>query len=306
MNISFYILTFNRPQILSQSINSLFANTEISPNEVWIIDDGSEKELKSSLLDLSCSSKKFPINLLIHGCNYGVGYSFERIFNLIRQNDELDIACVIESDYIWRKDWLKDCVSVFNACPNTLAIAGTDHPDMYNRNQTHNTFPKIMVEVTGKDLDSREYLYKPFDISTENGNINIQGVSNSCGCMIINWKRLKIAISYLEDHDIVPRGDFWKKIDRSFHKGMTRDARKTASDGWMTSAISKYGELYIQAIDGDISKEFPMVSISDFSISEHVCGGGINGKIVPEGSTFVISPKWKNEFLDRNPRGLMK
>ena len=43
----------------------------------------------------------------------------------------------------------------------------------------------------------------------------------------------------------------------------------------------------------------------DYSISQHLCGGGVNGMIVPEGSTFVVSPKWKDEYLDKNPREVL-
>jgi glycosyltransferase involved in cell wall biosynthesis len=305
MNIVHYIPTFNRPNILQESISTLFQNTEIKPNEVWIIDDGSEQDIKKSILDFSLqNSNKFPINLLIHGTNYGIGFSFERIFNLIRQNDDLDIACIIESDYIWRKDWLKDVIDVFDSCANTIAIAGTDHPDMYDSDKTQHMFPNIMTEFFGSDLKSRANLYKPFDINTSHGTIKIQGVSNSCGCKILHWKRLKNIISKLEENNIVEKNDFWRRMDLAFHKGVTHDTRKHVSDGWMSSTISKYGEMYLELIGADLSTNFPMVSICDYSISQHVCGGGVNGMIAPEGSTFVNSPKWNNNFLNQNPRTL--
>jgi hypothetical protein len=52
----------------------------------------------------------------------------------------------------------------------------------------------------------------------------------------------------------------------------------------------------------DLSKNFPFLSICDYSISEHICGGGVNGMIVPEGQTFVCSPTWNNKYLKENPR----
>ena len=46
MNIAFYVLTYNRPKILLHSLNTLAANTNIRPNEFWIIDDGSKEDVK--------------------------------------------------------------------------------------------------------------------------------------------------------------------------------------------------------------------------------------------------------------------
>jgi glycosyltransferase involved in cell wall biosynthesis len=302
MNIAFYFPTFNREKILTQSLQTAFNNTALKPNEAWIIDDGSTSNIKSSLLQFSkTNSDAFPINLLFHGSNYGIGYSFERIFNLINQNEDLDIACILESDYIWRKNWLEDVLAIFESCPNTLAIAGTDHPDMYDPSKTE-MFVNLMTEQFDTDLKAREYLYKPFEVDTTQGKIKIQGVSNSCGCKIIHWKRLKSAIKDLEDKNIVSVNDFWKRMDRAFNKGQGKVARKYASDGHMSCTISRYGEMNLIANNIDITKNFPMVSICDYSISQHICGGGINGYIVPEGVTFINSPKWDNKFLTENPR----
>jgi glycosyltransferase involved in cell wall biosynthesis len=300
MNVGLYIPTFNRPKILEQSIASVLNNTEITPSEVWIIDDGSSATLKRSLLEFSLQSPT-NINLLVHGKNLGIGYAFERIYNLIRQSESLDVACIIESDYIWRKDWLKDCLDVFEASPYTIAIAGTDHPDMYDGAKTHGTFPEIMKECFGSDLLAREHLYKPFTLETKNGPIQVQGVSNSCGCMIIHWKRLMERLG-----SAMSEKEFWGRMDRAFNKGVSHDTRKNASDGHMSSTLSWIGEkaIYIDSLSKEIdfSKNFPMLSICDYSISEHVCGGGVNGLIAPECSTFVHSPKWFPEYLERNPR----
>jgi glycosyltransferase involved in cell wall biosynthesis len=294
MNIGFYIPTFNRPKILQQSLYTLFSNTQLKPSEVWFIDDGSQLETKRALFEYATQNE---FNLLIHGKNLGIGYTFERVYNLMRQNDDLDVACIIESDYVWRKDWLQDCLDVFEASPYTVAIAGTDHMDMYDRIKTHETFPEIMKECFGEDLQAREHLYKPFTLETKNGPIQIQGVSNSCGCMIIHWKRFKEFLN-----DLGATNDYWRRMDRAFNKGITHDTRRNASDGHMSSTVSMLAEDYLVQHNVDISKNFPFVSICDYSISEHVCGGGVNGLIAPEGSTFVHSPKWDSKYLEVNPR----
>lgn len=303
MKIGIYFITYNRPKVLAQSLSSAFQNTEIKPSECWVIDDGSKPNLQKSLLQFSLeNSTQFPVNLILHGVNYGVGYSFERVYNLIKQNDDIDIACIMESDYIWRKDWLSDTISVFESSEHTIAIAGTDHPDMYDKNKTHYEFPKIMIELFGQDLESRESLYKSYDLQTKTGKIKVQGVSNSCGCMIIHVKRLKNIIKDLESNKIVPVNDFWERMDKAFHKKTDPQTRKTVNDGWMSSTISKYGEMHLQFLQKNTIINHPMISICDYSISEHLCGDGLNGKIVPEGETFINSPSWKTEFLQTNPR----
>lgn len=305
MNIAFYILTYNRPLALQHSLRTLFGNTTIRPNESWILDDGSEPALQKQLLD-SCINGK--VNLMACTRNYGIGYAFERLYNLIWANDDLDVACIIESDYVWRRGWLEDVCAVFEASPMTLAIAGTDHPEMYDRSKTHSTYPEIMREQFGKDLQAREHLYKPFELDTKVGKIKVQGVSNSCGCMMLNWKRFKETVVSLEGKGLIQPYEYKKRMDRAFNKGITHDTRRNASDGHMSSIITMFGEMnMVSAIEKsgathNLSRDFPMLSICDYSISEHICGGGVNGLIVPEGSTFVLSPTWKAEYLTTYPR----
>jgi glycosyltransferase involved in cell wall biosynthesis len=299
MRIGFYVLTYNRPLVLQHCLQSLYGNTSIRPQEAWVIDDGSEQGMQRSLVE-SCIQAK--INVMLSTKNYGIGYSFERLYNLIWQDDDLDIACIIESDYIWRQGWLEDVVATFKASPHTLAIAGTDHPDMYDRAKTHTTFPDIMKEQFGHDLESRDALYKPFDLATDVGSIKVQGVSNSCGCMMLNWKRMKAVIQTLEDEKTIGPREYKQRMDRAFNKGITHDTRRNASDGHMSSIVSMFGEKYLKYRGLDVTKDFPFLSICDYSISEHVCGGGVNGLIVPEGSTFIHSPTWKQEYLTQNPR----
>jgi hypothetical protein len=63
-----------------------------------------------------------------------------------------------------------------------------------------------------------------------------------------------------------------------------------------------FGENYLKLEGISLSNNFPMLSICDYSISEHVCGGGVNGMIVPEGSTFIHSPTWSLDYLNKDPR----
>ena len=296
MNVTFIVLTYERPRILQTCLQTLFLNTEIRPVETWILDDGSSPPLQDALLKLSQDHrlKGNTINLILGGRNYGIGYNFERAYNIMRQSDS-DIVAFIESDYIWRKGYLEDVLAVFEASPWTVAIAGVDHPDMYLREKTHRTFVDLMKEQFGKDLGARDSLYIPFDLDTRLGKIKVQGVSNSCGCQLVHWGRLK---QLLDDEDL--EKEYWKWMDRAFHKNGTGD-RRLASDAHMSGTLSFFSEKWMKRFGVDITKNFGMLSIIP-SISSHICGGGINGMIVGEGETFVVSPTWRDEYLTKNPR----
>ncbi len=297
MKFLWIFLTYNRPTIAGQSLNSLFTNTQIAPEEVWIVDDGSRQPTQRAIIDFAMQNSKpeRPINLCMAGRNYGIGYSFERAYNIMRMSDA-DVVCFVESDYIWRKGWAEDVEAVFEASPHTIAIAGCNHPDMYQREKTHGEFCKLMVDQFGRDLKAREHLYAPFKLETKNGPIEVQGVSNSCGCQIVHWGRLRKIFQ-----DLNLEIDYWKWMDRAFHKNGTGD-RRLASDAHMSGTLSMYAEMWMEHHGVDITKNFGFLDICDYSISAHVCGGGINGMICPEGSTFIISPKWDNQFLKNNPR----
>lgn len=306
MNVAFIILTYERPNITKECIQTLFNNTKIKPREVYILDDGSNPNMRQSLLNFSIEhSEHIPINFYSNGRNKGVGYQFETAYKIADSLEDIDVVCFIEADYIWRKGWLEDVLAVFEASPQTIAIAGTDHPDMEDRAKTHGEFCKLMISQFGKDLESRPYLYKPFVLGTSRGDILVEGVSNSCGCQVINWRRLK-KILYNGDsvnHSGYDTWSYWHWMDRAFHKNGTGD-RKHASDAHMSGTLSMFAERYMKDYLIDFTRNFGMLNICDYSISSHICGGhtSINGKIVPEGQTFIISPSWKNEYLNIDPR----
>lgn len=301
MDVTAIILTYNRPNILQNCLHTLFNNTEEKYNEVYFCDDGSEFSLQRSILDTAreLSLNYAPTHTFFAGRNRGVGYNFETAFNIMRMSESNGVFAFVEADYVWRKGYLEDVKAVFEASPQTIAIAGVDHPDMVIREKTHGEFVKLMVDQFGEDLAAREHLYNEFYIPTVRGAIKVRSVSNSCGCQFIHWGRLKYR---LERMGLTQ--EYWEKhMARAFHKNGTGD-RRYASDAHMSGTLSMYAEKWMKQPGSgiDISKDFGMLSISDFSISQHICGQGINGMIVPEGSTFVNSPTWDDKYLTEDPR----
>jgi hypothetical protein len=213
----------------------------------------------------------------------------------------------IESDYVFRKEYMEDCMAVFEANPNTIAIPGCSHPDMYDRAKTHGLFPKLMMEQYPSDVIGREHMYKPFELETTRGKILVQGASNSCGCHMFAWQRFQQQMSSLNilNHGIAQSryedfmGEYWKWMDRAFNKQEGGD-RRYASDQHMSCTPTWMWYQWAERMGLDLTKNFPWLDICDASIANHLCGQGINGMIVPEGSTFVGSPVWKGEEFTRN------
>ena len=301
MNILFIILTYQRPKITSFSINSLIENTKINPSEIAIFDDGSDVELQKRLLEFSDLNRgNVPITVTLRNANGGVGLAFEEAYELIRRRSP-DIAVIVESDYVWRKDWLSDVLNVFEAAPYTICIPGTSHPDMYDKVKTHTEFPKLMIDQFGEDVAARDYMYEPFDLKTKGGIIKVQGVSNSCGCQIIHWARTKRFLF----EELGVEEQYWEWIARACHKwGGEPWGRARASDAHMSGTPTYYWEQWAIKNNIDISENFAWLDICDYSISSHRCIGGINGKVFgfKEGDTFLHSKGWDDKYLITNPR----
>lgn len=308
MNIHYYILTYNRPKILSHCLSTAFSNTTVKPNAVFIFDDGSVPEVKRALLEFSIENSKseMPIHIEFHGVNMGVGWNFENLYRKIEQHSP-DIAVIIESDYIWRKGWLEDCLAVFEASPWTVMIPGTSHPDFRDTDNTKRKLPTYMSNQFGFDLESRPVLYTPFNLETTRGPILVQGVSNSCGCLVLNWRRLQkilhegdAQLQTFTTKDYNTRS-YWNWMSKAFHKNQDRHS---ASDAFMSGTLSMFAERYMKDLGIDIFKNFGSLDICDFSISNHMCAGGLNGMVpgMKEGETFIISPTWNEKYLTVDPR----
>jgi len=301
MNITFYMPTYNRLAVFKNSLATALNNSDIKPNRIQIIDDSSNIETKQFLLNFHANHPN--VDLLLTGKNAGVGPTFERIYDMIMSDDESDIVCIMEADYYWRKDWLQDVVDVFDSAQHCIAIAGTDIPDEHESriHRVYNDLPNEMARWFGTDCKNRQYLYKPFDISTRSGTITVKGYTSATGTLIIHLKRLKQMIKYLEDHSLISIGEYSRVIERACWKGEAD--RHRLQDGLLSGVIAKFGEMYLEHRGIDISKNFPELSICDYSISLHVDGGGISSPGIPEGTNQCHQPmKWEDWYLNENPR----
>jgi glycosyltransferase involved in cell wall biosynthesis len=294
MDLLYIVLTYNRPKVAAECFRTLFENTKIRPDECWILDDGSTGEFQRGLLQMAqaSTSGRTAFNCILPGKNYGVAWNFEQAYNIMRYKNP-KMVFFVESDYIFRNEWMEDVLAVFDAAPHTIAIPGVDHPDMYLRHKTHGEFVKLMVDQWGRDITARPYMYEPFDLDTARGKIKVFGVSNSCGCHILHWHRFEQILK-----DINGVNGFWEQMDIAFHKTGKDLDRQTASDAHISGTPTFLWEEWAIEKGIDITKNFAWLNIADASISQHLCAGGINGKIpgIQEGQTFVVSPTWPQDY----------
>lgn len=284
------VFSYNRQNVLRESLRTLFENTSFRFDEYVVLDDGSDENLKKSLLQFSIdySTKESPISIMFNGRNNGYGPNFEHAYSILKLKNP-EIVAFIESDYIFRRGFMEDVNFIFENSPYCVAIPGTSHPDFFKKGNEEALFKRIMVESFQEDIVGREYYFKKFAI----GNIEVQGVSNSGGCFFLNWKRFKQYVF----SDLDAKLDWEAYCNKSFHK--FQDEKKYVyNDGIMTSAITYYWNKWAVKNNIDLSKNFPWIDICDCSIGNHLCALGINGKLpgISEGQTFVASPTWPENY----------
>lgn len=303
MKILFIFYTFNRPQILQKCLETCFGNTNIPPSEVLIIDDGSTIKQRQGLFQFAVeNSKDFPINFLNLNRNIGIGYTFE-LGHIYTKFSDPTVLVNVETDHIFRKGWLEDALAVFDAFPTALGIPIYSNPDYYDKSKTEEMFGRITVDDFGSDLAKREYLHKPFKTQTSVGEMEVQFSDHSCGSFLLRWDRVSALMKNYPEMQS-------KVFNRAFNKEPLGD-RRHAGDGPLTGGLSWFWyknilDLQAQGLitDFDYSRNGPWVDVCDFSLANHINGGkdSLNGHIIPEMSTFVGSPKFKNEYLEKNPR----
>ena len=261
---------------MKESLRSLMSNASVKPQNLFLLDDCSDPKVQVGLAEFALNSRnaQTAIHLYLNGRNMGVGNQFQSAFNIVKQVDP-DLVIVSESDYYYRAEWLSDVLSVFEFAPYTIAIPGMDHQDMRLPEKYNDIFSKLMIEQFGEDIKGRPFMYKPFDLITDRGNIKVFGVSNSCGCQILHWNRIKRFIF----NGLGAEQEYWKHMERGFHVGLDRSR---ASDGHMSCVLSFLWEKWALKNNIDISKNFGYLNIADASIAFHACNGGLNGQLDPE------------------------
>lgn len=284
MNLLYVIFTHNRPVILRECLQSLFQNNNLRPDKVLIIDDGSDGEVKLSLIK-SQIANSISTDIFSFKPNNGYGPSFEFAFKNVEIYNP-KYAFFIESDYVFAPQGLDRVMDIFTNNEfgrNAVGFSGYDNPDFHIAEKTSKEFPPLMIKDCGEDNLNRSIMYKPFKQSTNFGDIELELVSNSCGTMYFNWEMISgFKKAYPKEYET------W--INGVVLKGQPN--RLPINDGMLSHGVSWLWNKWAKDNNIDREKFTALLNIRP-SVANHINGGGINGGIVPEGVTFVTSPTWK-------------
>lgn len=113
---SVIISTYNRPEALKLSINSLLAQSVV-PNEIIVADDGSKEDTTKLVNDLSTKSS-IPI---IHCWQEDKGFRLAMVRNLALSKCKFEYVIQLDGDIICHKNFIEDHLSYAN---QNLIITG--------------------------------------------------------------------------------------------------------------------------------------------------------------------------------------
>ena len=284
MKLQYVIYTHNRPEILNECLNTLINDSENKPDRILIIDDSSKQNMKNSLYKMSCEVKSLDIDFLSINKNLGYGKAAEIGIRMALAYDP-EYLFFIESDYIYAKNAVDVVMDIFENNEygqNCVGFSGYDNPDFYKSSHTDKIYKDVIMYDCGEDNLNRDIMYKPFDIETKYGKKKLEFVSNSCGTMYFNWSKMKKI-----------REEFPAEFEKWIHFTTERykKEKRNLNDGMMSHGSAWMWTKWAQKNNIDTNKYSALLNIKP-SVSNHINGGGINGHIVSEGSTFVGSPSW--------------
>ena len=139
----------------------------------------------------------------------------------------------------------------------------------------------------------RKKLFKPFKLPTKLGVIEVEGVSNTCGCFVANFQNI---LALEREHPDVSK----IVLAKSFGK-LPGQSRRYFGDGVYSHGLSYFwnkDQTNIQNADED----FAIYNVYDYALGNHLNGNGINAPHIPDFSTSVPSHNWKEIYLSTNPR----
>jgi hypothetical protein len=147
-------------------------------------------------------------------------------------------------------------------------------------------FKRIIVEDMGEDNVDRENMFKKIEVQYNNTVLEVNGVSNSCGTMYLNWQ---FCMMLMERYPEMQK-KWWDRMCNKQEGGN----RRYLADGVLSHGLSYYWSKWAKETGVDTKKFFPILNIRP-SVADHKNALGINGNIpgIQEGQTFVGSPTFK-------------
>lgn len=290
------VFCYRRPTILGECLRTLVENTTELPDEILLIDDGSEPPMPETIRALVEQYRgRAVISYLIKGRNRGFSDSAVMALDYAKRVNPKYLF-FIESDHIFRKHGLDTVVSVLDNTEHgqtCLGIAGYDHPYSYHGGVQANIFPQFMVMQMGADNCNRPALFKAFDATTKFGPIQLKLVSNTCFQSYLHWANIqKLNGEFPELMGYLERA--CKPVPvASYPPSETYARTGVVDDGMLSHGISFVWNKWALAHGIDRDKFGAWLNIMP-SVAQNVNGGGMHGA-EKEGDTCDGSPSWTGE-----------
>lgn len=121
MKTSVIIPTYNRKDDLVFCLDSL-KNQELKPDEILIVDDSSNNDIKNYILEITFEFQNININLIYVRNNKG--RSLTKARNLGVKKSTGDIIIFLDDDVILESEYIKKTVEMYSSCPDLLGTQG--------------------------------------------------------------------------------------------------------------------------------------------------------------------------------------
>jgi len=173
MNIAFIYFSFNRLDILKESLRTSLSNTDIKPNHIYIFDDHSNEECQAYLKNFKEKNKELNITLNINQENIGYAANYKKCFDILK-NENFDYIFFLETDYIWRKGYLEECIELLEIEQDSVAVCGSSFKEFYEKEKCITWFGNVTKQQFGKDVSNRPALYTSKILKLKSYNITIK------------------------------------------------------------------------------------------------------------------------------------
>jgi len=274
-----FLFTYNRADVLRESIASIFEQSDFIPERLVCIDDGSRDPTVLQVLqeNRDMYGHRSEIEIITKAKNAGFGDSAVRALAYARRENP-EYLLFLESDYIFQKhglDVVMDCFENTTEGQLALGVVGYDHPQFYYPQIRDTVFPRGMLLQMGEDNVNRGALHRPVVKSGKRFRFGLELVSNTCWTSYLNWHRIReVAREQPEIDDLLDQACAPREHPNYPESGKYKNER-SVDDGMLSHAINLTWNRWAIRHRVDRSSFAAWLNIKP-SVAEHRHWGGMH------------------------------
>jgi glycosyltransferase involved in cell wall biosynthesis len=138
MNIGLVIPTYNRPEYLKSTLDSIYASDLPKGMNLILIDDGSTQLLPDAQQKLWAMERKHNITTEYRRMNGNAGM-FKRLHEGLSVLSGSDVYCTLDSDAIVKPHWFTTLLDLYQQFPDRI-ITGFNAPVRHPAHASHPTY----------------------------------------------------------------------------------------------------------------------------------------------------------------------